>query len=208
MDKIGRSSGEWRSLETGLDRRTCSQLLRPHTSAGMETATWVAGSDSLRVVVGTFMDPEHLFESTTESIALSAYCRSAQPQGHPQDASDSTGSLDSLSRMFPTASAPPKNAGQHPVFVADAYTRRILAHYSLLPEDDVAFSVVQAERTSAAESAPRSSAHPVQVYNDTHALVVGVGKSYCLKSQPRCHLCPWQTFLAPSRSIRLPSSGL
>jgi len=36
-----------------------------------------------------------------------------------------------------------------------------------------------------------------QVYNDMHALIVGVGKNYCLKSEARCHLCPLQTFLPP-----------
>jgi endonuclease III-like uncharacterized protein len=29
-----------------------------------------------------------------------------------------------------------------------------------------------------------------QVYNEMHALLVQVGKHYCLKHQPKCETCP------------------
>ena len=35
----------------------------------------------------------------------------------------------------------------------------------------------------------------VQVYNEMHGLIVGVGKNYCGKSQPQCDGCPLQKFL-------------
>jgi endonuclease III len=35
----------------------------------------------------------------------------------------------------------------------------------------------------------------VQVYNEMHGLIVGVGKNYCRKSQPKCDECPLQGFL-------------
>jgi len=35
----------------------------------------------------------------------------------------------------------------------------------------------------------------VQVFNEMHGLIVGVGKNYCLKSQKRCEQCPLQKFL-------------
>ena len=35
----------------------------------------------------------------------------------------------------------------------------------------------------------------VQDFNEMHGLIVGVGKTYCLKSQPRCEQCPLQKFL-------------
>ncbi len=35
----------------------------------------------------------------------------------------------------------------------------------------------------------------VQVYNEMHGLIVGVGKHYCGKSQPKCDGCPLQPFL-------------
>ena len=41
----------------------------------------------------------------------------------------------------------------------------------------------------------------VQIYNEMHGLIVGVGKSYCMKSKPRCEDCPLQSFL-PQASTR------
>jgi endonuclease III related protein len=38
----------------------------------------------------------------------------------------------------------------------------------------------------------------VQVYNEMHGLLVGVGKHFCRKSQPQCDGCPLQPFL-PAR---------
>ena len=35
----------------------------------------------------------------------------------------------------------------------------------------------------------------VQVYNEMHGLIVGIGKNYCRKSQPKCDECPLQGFL-------------
>lgn len=107
-------------------------------------------------------------------------------------------------------------AGQHPVFVVDAYTRRILDRHHILPaatkyEEIRAFcerSLAQlrtgnwqpgtdlqpaAHSPSPMSRAPRSSL--AQVYNDMHGLLVAVGKSYCLKSKALCENCPLQKFL-------------
>lgn len=35
----------------------------------------------------------------------------------------------------------------------------------------------------------------VQVYNEMHGLIVGVGKFHCGKSNPKCDGCPLQSFL-------------
>ena len=115
-------------------------------------------------------------------------------------------------------------AGNHPVFVVDAYTRRILARHEILPEK-VAYeeirSLFQQALAPLAESATKSAkaqgkklaegfagaSHPpspmskakrtalTQVYNEMHGLIVGVGKNYCRKSQARCDECPLQKFL-------------
>ena len=57
------------------------------------------------------------------------------------------------------------------------------------------------------ESGMRGAAHPpsamstahrtalVQVYNEMHGLIVGVGKNYCRKTKPSCEGCPLQKFL-------------
>jgi endonuclease III related protein len=144
-------------------------------------------------------------------------------------------------------------AGNHPVFVVDAYTRRILERHEIispragydeirelferalpdvvptprplsrepalsLSKGRLALGVADNEpqRTEAgaatpAATAPRGSSHPpsamseagrtqlVQVFNEMHGLLVGVGKNYCLKSQMRCEQCPLQKFL-PEKS--------
>ena len=113
-------------------------------------------------------------------------------------------------------------SGNHPVFVVDAYTRRILARHAIL-SDDAGYEDVrslfekslaplsgnpQSKRTSAELAADLPQApHPPsrmsaakrtalpQIYNEMHALIVGVGKNYCKKSQPLCDGCPLQSFL-------------
>jgi endonuclease III-like uncharacterized protein len=36
----------------------------------------------------------------------------------------------------------------------------------------------------------------VQVYNEMHGLIVGVGKHYCRKTKAACEECPLRPFLA------------
>lgn len=115
-------------------------------------------------------------------------------------------------------------AGNHPVFVVDAYTRRILDRHRILPEktdyDEIRelfqralAPIVHDQEQTPENVAPRleagirGAAHPpsamsttartalVQVYNEMHGLIVGVGKNYCRKSQPQCDGCPLQHFL-------------
>jgi len=115
-------------------------------------------------------------------------------------------------------------AGNHPVFVVDAYTRRILARHEILPEKTsyeeirelleralkpLAESVAEFSGVAQpqSEAGLPGAAHPpsamstvkrtalAQVYNEMHGLIVGVGKSYCRKSVARCDECPLQKFL-------------
>lgn len=106
-------------------------------------------------------------------------------------------------------------AGQHPMFVVDAYTRRILerhgqisakASYDQVRElcEAALKNVVsptlplELKYALAHRPTPLSRAHrtPIaQVYNDMHGLIVNVGKQYCLKSTPRCEQCPLQKYL-------------
>ena len=160
-------------------------------------------------------------------------------------------------------------AANHPVFVVDAYTRRILERHQIVPSaaayDEIRLLFEQAlAGAPAAESfspqrrrgrrenprsdaepsgpgclprrptdfsktqevflgalgvsavnrnqrGPRGSSHPpsavseaarsplVQALNEMHGLIVGVGKNYCLKSQPQCEQCPLQKFLPEAK---------
>jgi endonuclease-3 related protein len=72
-------------------------------------------------------------------------------------------------------------AGNMPVFVVDAYTKRILARHRLI-SPEAAYHEVQALFMS---HLPRDA----QLYNEYHALLVAIGKAYC-RSTPRCDTCP------------------
>jgi len=132
-------------------------------------------------------------------------------------------------------------AGNHPVFVVDAYTRRILERHGMVSSatgyDEIRLLFEQAlgetlppkdekplnhrgpfaqGRHGGAQGkptgvGPAGSCHRpskvsmadrtplVQVFNEMHGLIVGVGKNYCLKSQPQCEQCPLQKFLPPAK---------
>jgi len=68
-----------------------------------------------------------------------------------------------------------------PIFVIDAYTRRIFSRHRIISED-TGYSEIQ---QFFMQSLPRS----VKLFNEYHALLVKVGKEYC-KRIPRCKGCP------------------
>jgi len=106
-------------------------------------------------------------------------------------------------------------AGDHPVFVVDAYTRRLLERHGLASPSatyeqirqlfEQSLSDVKTAQTaraslqgaghqpSAMSTRPRPPA--VQTFNELHAVIVGVGKRYCSKRNPDCSSCPLQTLL-------------
>ena len=79
-------------------------------------------------------------------------------------------------------------AAGKPVFVVDAYTKRIFSRHGLVAEragyDDVQHLFMG--------SLPGDAV----LFNEYHALLVMVGKRHCKKSVPRCHGCPLEPFLA------------
>ncbi len=78
-------------------------------------------------------------------------------------------------------------AGGMPVFVADAYTYRILARHGWIePEAD--YHQIQDFLQS------RLPTDPV-VFNEFHALLVYVGKHYCRKRAAQCESCPLRELL-------------
>src|SRR5579872_3107536 len=73
-------------------------------------------------------------------------------------------------------------AGNQPVFVADAYSRRILARHGMLGEN------AQYEETQA--FIHRQLERNARVYNEFHALLVETGKRHCKRTAPSCAGCP------------------
>ena len=84
-------------------------------------------------------------------------------------------------------------AAGRPVFVADAYARRVLARHRLLPRG----AGYEAARVFLEAHLPSDPA----LFNEYHALLVAVGKSHC-RAVPRCEGCPLRFDLrgrAPAR---------
>lgn len=121
-------------------------------------------------------------------------------------------------------------AGNHPVFVVDAYTRRILERHEILPANADYEEIRElfqralgpltrepshlpvAQRPQL-QSGLRGAAHfpspmstekrtaLVQVFNELHGLIVGVGKNHCGKSRAKCDECPLQPLLPKTISL-------
>jgi endonuclease-3 related protein len=72
-------------------------------------------------------------------------------------------------------------ACQHPIFVVDAYTRRIFERLGLLAPG-LTYREVQ---TAFQGALPIDTA----LYNEYHALIVALGKDYC-RPRPACDACP------------------
>jgi len=71
-----------------------------------------------------------------------------------------------------------------PVFVVDAYTRRIFSRHNYFLYDDPYDEI----RLLFEHSLPRRS----KIYNELHALLVRLGKTRCKKNEPLCNTCPLQ----------------
>jgi len=78
-------------------------------------------------------------------------------------------------------------AAKRPHFVADAYTRRVLARHELI---SVAADYHRTQEYLHAQL-PRDS----RLFNEFHALLVEVGKEHCKPTSPRCAGCPLEEFL-------------
>ncbi len=68
-----------------------------------------------------------------------------------------------------------------PVFVIDAYTKRVLSRHKIM-DHDKAYEDFQ-------ELFHSSLKRDLKLFNEYHALLVAVGKNYC-KPKPQCDKCP------------------
>ncbi len=69
-----------------------------------------------------------------------------------------------------------------PVFVVDAYTKRIGIRHNLFSKD-AGYDEIQRTFESALKL-------DIQIYNEFHALLVRLGKERCKKREPVCKNCP------------------
>ena len=82
-------------------------------------------------------------------------------------------------------------AGDHPVFVVDAYTKRMLSRHGWTREnakyDDVRWMF------------EREFPGDVKRFNEFHALIVHTGKNFCRTHDPLCGECPLGRYLEEGR---------
>lgn len=91
-------------------------------------------------------------------------------------------------------------AGEHPVFVVDAYTHRILGRHGITDgKPDY-----EAVRALFEIGLPREA----PLYNEFHALLVNVGKNWCRPREPRCGDCPLQLHLPDASPLIALSKGI
>lgn len=78
-------------------------------------------------------------------------------------------------------------AGNHPVFVIDAYTRRILERHGLA-HGKQSYEEVRGLFEQSLPNDPR-------LFNEYHALIVHTGKHHCRNRAPVCSTCALRSFL-------------
>jgi len=112
-------------------------------------------------------------------------------------------------------------AGGHPVFVVDAYTRRIFARHGVLTGNEKYEEIRELFERSFQQGAAggwqkegfrprsalpgkkrrkftlRSAPQRAMVFDEYHALLVQVAKNHCLKKTALCQGCPLERFLPP-----------
>lgn len=72
-------------------------------------------------------------------------------------------------------------AGNYPIFVIDAYTKRILLRHKLIT-DGIDYNSLQ-------RLFMKNLPQQVDLFNEYHALIVRVGKDFC-NTKPHCEECP------------------
>ena len=78
-------------------------------------------------------------------------------------------------------------AGNHLVFVVDAYTHRIFGRHGIT-NGKADYEKVRAFIEASIPPQP-------ELFNEFHALIVNTGKNWCRKSAPRCEECPLRSLL-------------
>lgn len=73
-------------------------------------------------------------------------------------------------------------AAEKPIFVVDAYTRRIYSRLGFFNED-ISYREMQ-------DFFMDNLKHDVQMFNEYHALIDGVGNNFCSNTKPKCNKCP------------------
>ncbi|NWF93261.1 MAG: endonuclease III domain-containing protein [Syntrophaceae bacterium] len=88
---------------------------------------------------------------------------------------------------------------EKPIFVVDAYTKRILSRHGMISEN-AGYEEVQ---TLFMDHLPLNA----KLFNEYHALLVHLGKAVC-KKIPKCDRCPLKSIEHGAKSIRQGKDGM
>ena len=90
-------------------------------------------------------------------------------------------------------------AGNHPIFVVDAYTKRITSRIPFPVTDDTYTGIQQFfEHELQKKFSPDDLVH---IYQELHALLVELAKQYCKKKKPVCSVCPVRSYCGSSSFV-------
>ena len=78
-------------------------------------------------------------------------------------------------------------AAELPIFVVDAYTKRVFSRHKFFAKDSDYDNVQKFFMENLTKDA--------KIFNEFHALLVRLGKDFCLKNKPKCEVCPIKPFL-------------
>jgi endonuclease III related protein len=104
--------------------------------------------------------------------------------------------------------------GNLPVFVVDAYTRRIFLRHRIVAADATYEDIRAVVERAFGHNGPRKADGSATVrdverrrnlarqFNEMHALLVRVGKDHCYKSSPDCEGCPLRELLPEKQLLK------
>jgi endonuclease-3 related protein len=172
-------------LAQNVSWMNAAQAVRNLESAGMLDPDLLAGADTADIA--HLIVPSRFYNQKAERIREFARVYVAEFQADPAAmAAVETGAL--RERLLglrglgkETVDTILLYACEKPVFVVDAYTRRIFSRYGLLPEGASYDHMQRLFRENLEED--------VALFNDYHAQIVRLGNTICRKS-PLCDRCP------------------
>lgn len=167
----------WQNVEKAINNLKKHRLLNPDklyrlSERGLASLIKPAGyynikAKRLKNFLGLFM---HTYHGNLKEMSLlntqSLRCQLLSVNGIGQETADSI-----LLYAF-----------NKPIFVIDAYTRRILIRHRLIKED---FGYREIQNLFM-----QNLKADVRLFNEYHALLVRLAKEACLKNKPKCDSCP------------------
>jgi len=183
----------WGNVEQAIRNLKKNGVLSPHGIYGLS----VHDLASLIKPAGYFNVKEQRLRSFLEFLSNDYHGRMANMM--LEDADHLRQKLLKVHGIGPeTADSILLYALEKPVFVIDAYTKRVLSRHGIMASEK-SYDELQ-------ELFHDSFKRDVRLYNEYHALFVRVGKTFCKRTKPLCEQCPLNDMLSSvySESSQLP----